>query len=88
MRTTSYALILMDMRMPVLDGVQATRLIRAIPGQAAVPILAMTANAFADDRNRCLAAGMNGHISKPVEPDVLYAAVMQWLLKTRNPARS
>jgi len=87
-RTTSYALILMDMRMPVLDGVQATRLIRAIPGQAAVPILAMTANAFADDRNRCLAAGMNGHISKPVEPDVLYAAVMQWLLKTRNPARS
>lgn len=86
-RTTSYALILMDMKMPVMDGVQATRAIRAIPGQAAVPILAMTANAFADDRDRCLAAGMNGHISKPVEPDVLYSMLMQWLLKTGNPAR-
>lgn len=86
-RTTSYALILMDMKMPVMDGVQAARAIRAIPGQAAVPILAMTANAFADDRDRCLAAGMNGHISKPVEPDVLYSMLMQWLLKTGNPAR-
>ena len=86
-RTTSYALILMDMKMPVMDGVQATRAIRAIPGQITVPILAMTANAFADDRVRCLAAGMNGHISKPVEPDVLYSSLMQWLLKTSNPAR-
>jgi PAS domain S-box-containing protein len=86
-RTNSYALILMDMKMPVMDGVQATRAIRAIPGQATVPILAMTANAFADDRVRCLAAGMNGHISKPVEPDVLYSMLMQWLLKTGHPAR-
>ena len=86
-RTTSYALILMDMKMPVMDGLQATREIRAIPGQFTVPILAMTANAFADDRVRCLAAGMNAHIAKPVEPGELYSMLMQWLLKTSNPAR-
>jgi PAS domain S-box-containing protein len=86
-RTTSYALILMDMKMPVMDGLQATRAIRAIPGQFTVPILAMTANAFADDRVRCLAAGMNAHIAKPVEPEALYSTLMQWLLKTSNPAR-
>jgi two-component system sensor histidine kinase/response regulator len=80
-RETRYALILMDMKMPDMDGLQATRAIRQLPGWSNVPILAMTANAFADDRVRCLAAGMSGHLGKPVEPEVLYATLMQWLLK-------
>ena len=90
-RTTSYALILMDMKMPHMDGLQATRAIRAIPDQFTMrntmPILAMTANAFADDRVRCLAAGMNAHIAKPVEPEALYSTLLQWLLKTSNPTQ-
>ena len=86
-RTGSYALILMDMKMPVMDGLQATLAIRKLPGLSTVPILAMTANAFADDRDRCLAAGMSGHIGKPVEPDVLYSTLMQWLLKTSHATR-
>ncbi len=66
-RAGSYALILMDMQMPVMNGVEATRAIRQLPGMSAIPILAMTASAFGEDRDTCLAAGMNGHISKPVD---------------------
>lgn len=74
-----YALILMDMQMLRLDGLGATAAIRAQPSGAQVPILAMTANAFAEDRARCLAAGMNDFITKPVEPAVLYRALLYWL---------
>ncbi|MBI5790227.1 MAG: PAS domain-containing protein [Rhodocyclales bacterium] len=77
--TRRYALILMDMQMPRLNGVDATRAIRALPGHERTPILAMTANAFDDDRQICLDAGMNDHISKPVNPDVLYRTVLKWL---------
>ena len=76
-----YAMILMDVQMPVINGLDATRAIRQIPGLSSLPILAMTAGAFDEDRNACLEAGMNDHIVKPVDPDVLYARVLDWLQK-------
>ena len=78
-RKNSYALILMDMQMPILNGVEATKAIRVDSLNKFTPILAMTANAFDEDRSACIDAGMNDHISKPVDPDKLYETLLGWL---------
>ena len=69
-----YDAILMDMRMPVMDGLEATRTIRAMDREDAkrIPIIALTANAFDEDVQRSMQAGLNAHLSKPVEPEALF----------------
>ena len=74
-----YDLILMDIQMPNLDGLDAARNIRTFAAHVSTPILAMTANAFTEDREAALAAGMNDHLAKPIDPDALYRALMKWL---------
>lgn len=74
-----FDLILMDIQMPVMNGRDACKAIRSDSMNRDTPILAMTANAFEDDRFRCPAAGMQGHIPKPVNPEELYAMLMHWL---------
>ena len=86
-RARSYDLVLMDMQMPGLDGPAATQRIRALPHGEKLPIIAMTANVFADDRERCLAAGMDDFVSKPVAPELLYACLLEWLDKGGGPER-
>lgn len=79
----AYALILMDVQMPRMSGLDATRAIRALPGRERTPIVALTANVFDEDRQSCLAAGMNDFVAKPIVPERLFAVVLRWLAAAR-----
>jgi len=80
-----YALILMDMQMPKMSGIDASLSIRKQPDRANVPIVALTANAFTEDREKCLAAGMNDFITKPLDPDLMFKVVYRWLSSNGAP---
>ena len=81
-KTGAYDLVLMDMQMPVLDGVAATRIILALPGMEKLPIVAMTANAMQADRKHCLDAGMVDFVAKPIEVDALFGTLLRWIQPT------
>jgi two-component system sensor histidine kinase/response regulator len=74
-----YDAVLMDLQMPVMDGLDATRAIRKLPDRQDLPIIAMTANAMSEDRQRCIEAGMNDHIAKPIDPDALWDTLAKWM---------
>jgi CheY-like chemotaxis protein len=73
-----FDIVFMDLQMPEMDGLTATRLLRDTPHLQQLPIIAMTAHALVEERQRCLEAGMNDHVSKPIEPDALFATLMRW----------
>ncbi|MBL8485990.1 MAG: PAS domain S-box protein [Rhodocyclaceae bacterium] len=83
-RRNAYDLVLMDLQMPVMNGLDAARAIRALPGGKETPIVALTANAFDEDRRRSREAGMDDHVAKPIEPGLLFATVLRWLAARRE----
>jgi len=81
-----YDLVLMDMQMPFMDGVEVTRILRGLPTLQDLPIVAMTANAMQSDRDRCAAAGMVDFVSKPIDPEMLMRTLLRWLPAERRSA--
>jgi PAS domain S-box-containing protein len=75
----TFDIVLTDLQMPEMDGYEVVRRIRADAGRGKVPVIAMTAHAMADERDRCIAAGMNDHITKPIDPDVMFSTLLRWL---------
>jgi CheY-like chemotaxis protein/HPt (histidine-containing phosphotransfer) domain-containing protein len=93
LKTATFDVVLMDLQMPVMDGYQATRAIRRQSRFATMPVIAMTANAMSGDREKCLATGMNDHISKPINVNDMYATLAKWVAapsvaETATPPRS
>jgi PAS domain S-box-containing protein len=86
-RDNDYDIVLMDMQMPVMDGIEATRIIRSEPRFKSLPIIAMTANAMESDRELCLEAGMNDHIAKPIDPDQLFGVLLRWIHRAGGDGR-
>ena len=82
-----YDVILMDVQMPGIDGLETCRRMRGLPGGAGTAIVALTANAFADDRRLCLEAGMDDFLTKPVVAELLFETVLRWLLRARTASR-
>lgn len=78
-KSAQFHLILLDLMMPKVSGIDAARTIRALPHYQAIPILAVTARAFEEDREECLRAGMNAHVPKPITPNLLLSLVLEWL---------
>jgi two-component system, sensor histidine kinase and response regulator len=85
--THKYDVVLMDMQMPVMDGITATKIIRSNPQLRRLPIIAMTANVMATDREKCIEAGMNDHVAKPIDPDELFTVLLRWV-EPRNGDRA
>lgn len=81
----SYDIVLMDIQMPIMDGLTATREIRRNEAFKNLPILAMTANTMQQDKDKSLAAGMNDHLAKPIDPDELFSALLKWIRSDSNP---
>ncbi len=81
-----FDVVLMDIQMPVMDGITATRLLRTHPHLANLPIIAMTAHALVEERQRCIDAGMNDHIAKPIDPDAMFSTILRWASPKAQPA--
>jgi len=85
-RTQKFDLVFMDMQMPVMDGLEATRIIRTFAGVKELPIIAVTANAMKEDKDKGFASGMNDYITKPVDPSRLLEILRVWLAESRQQA--